>query len=179
MKFLEWTAAHYEKEGWPKCDGFIDPSEEWQKLWNLDKKLVISKDDISQYAANFGKTQEEAAKILREENNKKPFWTDEKKAEQLKSLYDEMEKTALDYCVDNHIFVSDYQHQSDSFKGVPVLEDNGNKYVLLMTFRAWGGFMADVWNKILKTDKFNYLSFYCNGCPKEVENFLRLEKENR
>lgn len=180
MKFVGWTEAKYENKDWPACDGYIDPDEEKHKLWNKDKKLFVSADDISEYAANFQVSREEAAKTLTEENDKKPSWTDPDKAAYWNNILDDMHKAALQYCIDNHIFITDYQHQAEDFKGVPVLEDDkGNKYVLLMTLRAWGGFMADVWNKILKADKYGYIDFYCGGCPKEVEEFLKLEKEHR
>lgn len=172
MKFIGWTNAKYENKDWPSCDGYLDPMDEKHKLWNPDKKIFISADDISEYTTNFQVSREEASKILKEENDKKPNWIDEDKANYWDTIDNLIYEATLNYCVDNHVFFTDWEHQSEDFKGVPVLEDENGKYVLLMTLRAWGGFMADVWNKILKTNKFGYIDFYCGGCPKEVEDYL-------
>lgn len=176
MKVTGWTTWNIEDDKWTENCGYVDPDNERLKLWNPEKKLFSpTKDEVSQYAANFYVTKEEAQKRLKAEWDAKPNYIDEKKAEEYSNITKECEEVLIKYCIDNHVFKTDYEHQGGK-NGVPVFDD---KYILTYTLRAWGGLMADVWNEILKTDKFGYLDFYCGGCPKEVEDFLKLEKENR
>lgn len=64
----------------------------------------------------------------------------------------------IDYCIDNKIYISDYEHQSTEFHGVPVVDG----YSCTFTLRAWSRIMADVWSKITGNN-YDYLDFYC-GC---------------
>lgn len=150
---------------------YLEPFDERRKLWNPEKKLFYpTKEDINQYAANFYVTKEEAQKRLRAKQDAKPDFIDEKKADEWLEIGKQCEEAVIKYCVENHVFLTDYDHQGNK-KGVPVID---NKYILTYTLRAWGGLMADVWNEILgEKNKYNYLDFYCSGCPKEVEDFLK------
>lgn len=177
MEVTGWTTWNTEDDKWIDNCGYIDPDNERMKLWNPEKKLFSpTLDEISQYATNFCVSREDAQKKLRAEHDAKSDYIDEKKAKELIDITKECEKALIKYCVDNHVFKTDYEHQGGE-NGVPVFN---NKYILTYTLRSWGALMADIWNEILgENDKYNYLDFYCGGCPKEVENFLKLEKENR
>lgn len=83
-------------------------------------------------------------------------------------LHEKCYKELVDYCVDNKIFFTDDQHQSNSFKAVPLFD---GKLPMTFSLRAWSGLIADVWNKILGTN-YNYLTFYCGSIPIEVSTFL-------
>lgn len=175
MEFLGWT-NYSTDENWPENKGYIEPEKERLKLWNPNKKLFLSKNDIDQYVAKYNVSKEEARKKLNEENDKLSNWVDIEKVTYWENIYDKCYETLRQYCIDNFIYISDSTHQTSK---VPIIRDYDNKYVLIMTLRSWSGFMAEVWNTILKTKKFDYLNFYCDGCPKEIEEFLKLEKENR
>lgn len=172
MKVTKWIRWNTEDDSneWKKP--YIDPYDERRKLWNPDKKIFSpTKEEVNQYAANFYVTKEEALEKLLERYEALPDYVDEKKANEWLEIGHECEKALIDYCVKNHVFLSDYDHQGNS-KGVPVFDD---KYILTYTLRSWAALMADVWNEILGLsfkDKYNYLNFYCNGCPKEVEEYI-------
>ncbi len=44
--------------------------------------------------------------------------------------------------------------------GMPVLELNGKVGTYLTSMRYWGGIMANCWNEIEQTNKYDYMDFY-------------------
>lgn len=94
-------------------------------------------------------------------------WNDVPKNEAHK-LRQDYYKELVDYCVESKVFFTDEQHQSSSFKAVPVFD---GELPMTFTLRAWSDLMSEVWNKILGTD-YNYLTFYCGNIPIEVSAYL-------
>lgn len=92
---------------------------------------------------------------------------------------DEDDRTWSPDCHDailNHIIEHKYcfdgqYHQYGEF-GVPIVEfDDGTVSPSIYTQRAWGNLMADAWNHIENTDKYDYIDFYY-GIPENLtENY--------
>lgn len=98
---------------------------------------------------------------------------DPKKKEEMIDILDKSHQAVLDYCVRNHIFYTDSEHQSSQYKCVPIVN---NKWVMTYTLRAWSGLMADVWSRILHKS-YDYLDFYCQSIPEEIKKFLQENNE--
>lgn len=145
------------------------------KLLNPKHKTFISNASAKKYANKHKVSVDKALKVLEEENNKQPIYLDDKRIEYLDDLNKKCHESVKDYCVKNYIFYTDFEHQSSYYDCVPlVIDNNGNAWAMTYSLRAWSGLMADVWNKILNTDKYDYLSFYCSNEPSsEIISFLK------
>ena len=151
MQLTGWT--HYENKN------FVGPLEErWNKYRNKNK-IFPKQIDVQKYAEDNNISLEESSKILLDKYNKIPDWIDEEKVKEYEKINEECTNVLVDYCVKNHIFISDDEHQNEDW-GCPVFD---NKWKLTFTLRAWSGIMAEVWNRILGIDTLNYLDFYCMG----------------
>lgn len=170
MQVTNWIS--YWGKSFP--EELIDLDDEISKLWNPEKKFMISKDDADEYQKNHPedkRSRQEILNFLKAENDKLPQYLDEEKFKELGHLRDECYWTVHDYCVQNKVAVTSDQHQSESFKGIPVVD---GKYPLMMSQRAWGHFMADIWNQILRITRLDYMDFYCTGdiLPPEVKEYF-------
>ena len=47
--------------------------------------------------------------------------------------------------------------------GMPVMSIDGKEVVWMCSWREWGGLMADCWNDIEKSYKYDYMDFYMSG----------------
>lgn len=167
MEVTEWISWHNE---WP--EGYKDPVEVLWKIRNPEKKLYIEKKDIQEYADANNVSWEDAKATLEEINDAKPAFLDEEKAEQLRAIDEKCDEAVRRCCIENKIFYTDYEHQSSQYKCVPVCEEDGIKWVMTYSFRAWSGLMADVWNEILNK-RFDYLDFYCGSHDDAVDRYLK------
>lgn len=156
-----WTAWQYDTNG-----QFIDFSDAIFALRDKSREpKFYTKADIEKIPESERFTVLEQNMKDFQEYNKNP-WLEGKKeeAEDLRTLYSQSYKELEDYCVHHHIFVSDNEHQSESW-GVPVFD---NRYTIQLSLREWSGLMADVWNRIYETDQYDYLDFYCWGNSKGI-----------
>jgi len=78
-------------------------------------------------------------------------------------------------------FSGDY-HQNGKC-GMPVMSYNGHEGIWMCSWRGWGGLMADCWNDIEKSYKYDYMDFYMaddkasvNACPDE--HFVEVKSED-
>lgn len=168
MKLIKWIP--YETS---EYKSYLDPSDELLKLRNPNKKLWIREDDdtVKEYAEKNRIGIDKAFKIIKEKNEKLPDWIDEDKADFYKDINEVCRYKLKKYCIDNKIFITDGQHQTSM---IPVFQDDDNqRYTLLYSLRAWSGLMAEVWNEILKTDKYYYLDFYCDSRNTEIDEYLK------
>lgn len=169
MKFVKWI--HYREDG--NYEDILDVDSELQKLWNPEKKWIIREDDedVIKYSKEHNVSIQEAVHVIEAEDNKLPTYIDEEKANHLEEIGKVCDQKLREYCIKEKIFLTDRTHQ---ISNIPVFEDDdGQKYLMLYSLRAWSGLMADVWNKILDTDRLHYLSFYCNVRDEEVDNYLK------
>lgn len=169
MKFVEWI--HYREDG--NYKDILDVDAELQKLWNPKKRWIILEDDenVIKYSKEHNVSIQEAVRAIETEDNKLPTYIDEEKANHLKECGKACDQKLREYCIEEKIFITDQAHQ---ISNIPVFEDNdGQKYLMLYSLRAWSELMANVWNKILDTDRLDYLSFYCNNRDDEVDNYLK------
>lgn len=167
MEVTKWIP--YPKDD-QKLEGLIDPADERLSLWNKNKHWIIPKSDIEKYASDNNVSFEEAKKELNDYNDSLPSWTDEEKAEELAEISQRCDQAIRRHCVENKIFFTDEEHQSDKYRCVPVVDD---KYYLTYSLRAWSGLMADVWNEILGKTCLDYIDIYCGNVPAEVEKYLK------
>lgn len=169
MKFVEWT--HYREDG--NYKDILDVDAELQKLWNPKKRWFVREDDedVIKYSKEHKVSIQEAVCAIKAENNKLPTYTDEEKANHLIEIKKACDKKLRRYCIKKKIFITDQAHQ---ISHIPVFEDDdGQKYLMFYSLRAWSELMADVWNEILNTSRLYYLNFYCNGRDEVVDNFLK------
>lgn len=172
MEVTKWIAFPYgsELDSSVLSDGLIDPNEERIKLINKNKHLFVSDEEAKKYASENSYTFEEAKKKLEKMYDAMPAFTDEKKADELLKISEKCDKAVHKFCVENKIFYTDEEHQSDRYACCPVID---NKYVVTYSLRTWSGLMADVWNEILDRDDLTYLDIYCNSVPASVEKYLK------
>lgn len=173
MVFKKFVKYYMSENGdWP--DGVVEPWEKKMELVNKKHKLIITDSDINAYSLANGVSFDEAKDILNRKNDAEPMWIDQIRADYWQGIADECDKAIRDYFVDKKIFITDYAHQSEVSEGVPVCEDSDGKlYASTYTLRAWGGLMAECWNKILDISSLDYIDFYCGGEPKEVVEYLK------
>lgn len=177
MKLVDWISYREDNN----YGNIIDPDNEILKLLNPKRKWFVKETDeeVVKYSKEHNISTSKAKQIIEKENDTLPTYIAEEKANFYKEINDICYQKLINYCIKNHIFITDYQHQSPHFKGIPVFQDDdGQKYLSLYSLRAWSGLMADVWNEILKTNRFSYLDFYCNSRDEEIDNFLKAEKNN-
>lgn len=174
MKLVDWV--YYREDRDYRDDNYkpiIDLDNEIRKLRNPKRKWFIREDDedVVKYSKDYNITTLEAKQIVEKENDKLPIYLDEEKANFYKEISEVCDQKLRKYCVKNHIFITDSEHQHSK---IPVFQDDdGQKYLTLYSLRAWSDLMTDVWNEILKTDRFYYLDFYCNGRDDEIDEFLK------
>lgn len=176
MKLIKWIP--YKLTDYNSKE-YIDPSEKILELVNPNKKLFIRKDDdfVKDYAEKNDIGINEAFEFLKKENEKIPYYIDEDKANFYKDINEMCYIQLKKYCIENNIFITDTDHQSRGCEGIPVFkDDDGQKYMMFYSLRAWSGLMAEVWNAILKTDKYYYLDFYCGMRNKEIDEYLKALK---
>lgn len=177
MKLIKWIPYNLTEY---KSKDYIDPSEKILELVNPNKKLFIRKDDdfVKDYAEKNSICVDEAFEYLKKENEKLSYYTDENKANFYKDINEMCYIQLKKYCIKNNIFITDIDHQSSSCEGIPVFkDDDGQKYMVTYSLRAWSGLMAEVWNAILKTDKYYYLDFYCGMRKKEIDEYTKAVKD--
>lgn len=174
MKLVDWI--YYREDGNYRDNDhktIIDPDDELNKLRNPKRRWIIRDDDedVIKYSKDHNVSISEAKQIVEKENDKLPIYIDEEKANFYKEISETCDQKLKKYCVKNHIFITDSEHQHSK---VPVFQDDdGQKYLTLYSLRAWSGLMADVWNEILHTDRFMYLDFYCNCRDEEIDEYLK------
>lgn len=170
VKFIPWYIS--DNGNWP--NGIIEPSEKKEELLNKNHKFIIPIDDIEKYANTHSISKEEAKDILQKQNNKEPIWTNQKMADYWDSIIEECDNEVKRYIIENKIFFTDNEHQSETFEGVPVCEDtDGNKYASTWSLRSWSNLMAECWNKILGIDSLDYIDIYCGNQPTEIVTYLK------
>ena len=80
------------------------------------------------------------------------------------------EKAIKDDIIKNKYKFSGEYHQY-GYCGTPVVSvDDGTVGAYTLSFRGWGGFMAECWNDIEHACKYDYMDFYMNG-DANVDNF--------
>ena len=70
-----------------------------------------------------------------------------------------IEKEIKNQIIKNKYDFSGEHHQYGKC-GCPVFELDGKLGYALYSYRAWGGLMADCWNEIEETIKYDYMDFY-------------------
>lgn len=132
--------------GWTFYDNkkFIDPDEERRSLWNPERKIMPPKE--------IGKDVK-ALEKWREENEKIPRYTDEKRAAELIKIYEDMYSLTVEHCKKTGIRFNANYHQGGE-EGCPVFDD---KYIMQVSLRTWGALMADVEDN---DDPMGYVDYY-------------------
>lgn len=147
MQITCWTS--YKKAEKKK---YIDPSNERIYLMNKDK-VYITPNELQKLAEEQNISTDEAYKKWKTEFDKIPFFTDEKKAEELGNLWKEMEQCVIEHCKIKGIRFNSNYHQDGDY-GVPIIDD---KYMFFCTLREWGYVMAMA-DEI--DDEMGYLKYY-------------------
>lgn len=87
------------------------------------------------------------------------------------------EKAIKEDIIKNHWMFSGDWHQNGKC-GMPVLELDGKVGTYLVSMRYWGSIMADCWNEIEQTLKYDYMDFYMDCLtdkePKHCEDEYKL-----
>jgi len=74
--------------------------------------------------------------------------------------HNEVESVIISEIIKNKYKFDGEYHQHGAC-GAPLIElSNGKSFVYTASWRHWGALMADAWNYIEHTDKYNYMDFY-------------------
>lgn len=157
MKITKWTddngAANY-----------IDPGEERHKYWNFERNKIEkeSLDTLRNKTFNSDEEKDAAWKEYFQKLDAIPCFTDEAKVAEWEEIQEQYCEAIVQCLIDTGIRISQEDHQCGY---IPVADD---KYVMMFTFRAWSGILAEVWNRLHPEGPTrDYLDYYCQGTGDE------------